>query len=217
MQRQRALKLGFEIHEFKPFPAEAQALIADYAELGTSSVAVARPQPRAKYAQAPVKRHGVRVGLHAKSMVIDGEITVIGSHNFDPRSESYNTEAGIIVRDRAFAARVRAAILQDTAAEGNAWTIARRPPTRFLEPASTTRSPIFPPRCRSSISWPFRYAGSFRTESGSGLFSAAARRTRLLRLHYTGCRRFSRGSTCRSKSIYTRIVTAFGAGLVSIM
>ena len=31
-------------------------------------------------------------GLHAKSMVIDGKITVIGTFNLDPRSAHLNTE-----------------------------------------------------------------------------------------------------------------------------
>ena len=36
-------------------------------------------------------------GLHAKSMVIDGTITVIGTFNFDPRSANLNTECVTII------------------------------------------------------------------------------------------------------------------------
>ncbi|HLC83757.1 MAG TPA: phospholipase D-like domain-containing protein, partial [Bacteroidia bacterium] len=36
-------------------------------------------------------------GLHAKSMVIDGEITVIGTFNLDPRSANLNTECISII------------------------------------------------------------------------------------------------------------------------
>ena len=36
-------------------------------------------------------------GLHAKSMVIDHEITVIGTFNLDPRSANLNTECLVIV------------------------------------------------------------------------------------------------------------------------
>lgn len=36
-------------------------------------------------------------GLHAKSMVIDGEITVIGTFNLDPRSANLNTECVTII------------------------------------------------------------------------------------------------------------------------
>ena len=47
----------------------------------------------------PLKRAGVRIGLHAKSMVIDNRIGVIGTHNFDPRSENYNTESAVVIDD----------------------------------------------------------------------------------------------------------------------
>ena len=36
-------------------------------------------------------------GLHAKSMVIDGKTTVIGTFNLDPRSANLNTECIVIV------------------------------------------------------------------------------------------------------------------------
>jgi cardiolipin synthase C len=36
--------------------------------------------------------------LHAKSAVIDGSVLFIGSMNFDPRSESLNTELGLIIQ-----------------------------------------------------------------------------------------------------------------------
>jgi phosphatidylserine/phosphatidylglycerophosphate/cardiolipin synthase-like enzyme len=41
--------------------------------------------------------------LHAKSAVVDGEIAFVGSYNFDPRSQSLNTETGVIVHDAAVA------------------------------------------------------------------------------------------------------------------
>ncbi len=45
-------------------------------------------------------------GLHAKSMVIDGETTVVGTFNLDPRSAYYNTECVTIVRNKKIAANV---------------------------------------------------------------------------------------------------------------
>jgi phosphatidylserine/phosphatidylglycerophosphate/cardiolipin synthase-like enzyme len=209
--KKRYLKLGFEIHEFKPFADEVPALIAHADELRRAAAVTAPPQRRGKYAQAPLKRAGIRVGLHAKSMVIDNEITVIGSHNFDPRSEVLNTESGIIIRDRAFAAQVRESILRDAAAQ-NAWTIARRPPTRFLGRINNVIAdfsaalPLFD-------FWPFRYASSFELKPGcapvrpgaAGFYDC-----------YTDVGDFPEVDL-PLKTIYTRIVTAFGAGLVSIM
>ena len=45
-------------------------------------------------------------GLHAKSMVIDGEITVIGTFNLDPRSANLNTECIVIINSQKISSGV---------------------------------------------------------------------------------------------------------------
>ncbi|MBS0558087.1 MAG: phospholipase D family protein [Proteobacteria bacterium] len=206
--KKRYLKLGFEIHEFKPFPADADALIAGYANLGNDSTG---PRRYRKYERAPLTEHGVRLGLHAKSIVIDGNIAMIGSHNFDPRSDHYNTESGFIIHDRAFAQVVRASILRDCA-PGNAWTIARRQGTNWISRLNraigdfSARLPIFD-------IWPYRYASSFELKPGCtplppgapGFYDC-----------YADVGDFPEVDL-PLKTIYTRIVTAFGAGLHSIL
>ena len=206
--KKRYLKrYGFHIHEFKPFPADAAAFIEDYAALAGGGNR-GRYQ---RYGQTPLKRGGVRLGLHGKSLVIDGDIAVIGSHNFDPRSDNYNTESGFIIHDRAVALRVRAEILRDTA-PGNAWTIARRQRPKLLQRLNnviadlSTALPLFD-------LWPFRYASSFELKAdctplppGDPGFNAC----------YTDVGDFPEVDL-PLKTIYTRIVTAFGAGLVGIL
>lgn len=206
--KKRYLKLGFEIHEFKPFPAEAGDLVAGYAALAGSQGAAGGGYER--YGRAPLTRGGVRLGLHAKSIVIDGEITVIGSHNFDPRSDHYNTEAGFIIFDRTFAAAVGAAIERDCAAQ-NAWTIARRPRSVVgrLNNAIASVSAALP----VFDFWPFRYATSYELRAGCAESRPSAP-------GFYDCHEavgdFPEVSL-PLKTIYTRIVTAFGAGLLSIM
>lgn len=73
----------------------------------------------------PVNRRGPRFGLHAKSLVIDDAVGVIGTHNFDPRSENYNTEGVVIIRDPDFAKKLAQSIDADIA-PGNAWVVAPR-------------------------------------------------------------------------------------------
>ena len=48
--------------------------------------------------------------LHAKSMVIDQRITMVGSYNFDQLSEKRNSEVAIIVTDCNFANQVASSI-----------------------------------------------------------------------------------------------------------
>ena len=207
--KKRYLKLGFEIHEFKPQPAEAPDLIANYASLGKPAEPARAKLSR--YARAPLNHGGVRVNLHAKTIVIDGEIALIGSHNFDPRSDHYNTEAGFIIHDRAFTAQVRDAILRDAAPE-NSWTIARREGQSVLSRINrkigdlSAALPIFD-------LWPFRYASSFELKAGCapmrpqepGFYAC-----------YDDMGDFPEVDL-PLKTIYTRMVTAFGAGLQSIL
>jgi phosphatidylserine/phosphatidylglycerophosphate/cardiolipin synthase-like enzyme len=206
--KKRYLKhYGFQIHEFKPFPQDAQEFIRNHTDLtgGTNAGMYQR------YGRTPLKRDGVRLGLHSKSLVIDGHVSVIGSHNFDPRSDDYNTESGFIIDDAEVARRVRAAVLVDTAPR-NAWTIAqrRRPqPLAGINDAIadlSTALPLFD-------LWPFRYASSFELNPGCAPlppddpgFPAC----------YTDVGDFPEVDL-PLKTIYTRIVTAFGAGLVDIL
>ena len=206
--KKRYLKLNFEIHEFKPFPAEAADLIAGYAALGDSDEAALRYR---KYGRTPLTRGGVRLGLHAKSIVIDGAVTLVGSHNFDPRSDNYNTESGFIIHDPTFAQLVRASILRD-AAPDNAWTIARREHGTWISRVNerigdwSAKLPVFD-------LWPFRYASSFELDAGCSPLPPDDPR-------FYSCYRdvgdFPEVNLS-PKTIYTRIITAFGAGLHSIL
>ncbi|MBN8482654.1 MAG: phospholipase D family protein [Xanthomonadales bacterium] len=206
--KKRYLKLGFHIHEFKPFPGDAAELVADYAALGGDD---GRPDAYQRYGRAPLSTRGVRLGMHAKSIVIDGMTTLIGSHNFDPRSDNYNTESGFIIHDRALAALVTAAIERDAEPQ-NAWTIAKRPRTNLIHRINnaiadfSTALPLFD-------FWPFRYSTSYELKPGCrplppndpGFHDC-----------YTAVGDFPEVDL-PLKAIYTRIATAFGAPAVGIL
>jgi len=70
---------------------------------------------------------GPRTGLHAKSFVIDGAVSMVGSHNLDPRGEGFNTENGVIIYDEAFAQELESNIRKDIK-PGNSWVAAMKPP-----------------------------------------------------------------------------------------
>jgi phosphatidylserine/phosphatidylglycerophosphate/cardiolipin synthase-like enzyme len=42
--------------------------------------------------------------MHAKTVVADGELLLVGSINFDPRSFALNTEFGVVIVSRRHAA-----------------------------------------------------------------------------------------------------------------
>jgi phosphatidylserine/phosphatidylglycerophosphate/cardiolipin synthase-like enzyme len=59
-------------------------------------------------------------GLHAKSMVIDNEITVIGTFNLDPRSANLNTECIVVVNSKKIAQGVLEGMNEEFKPE-NSW------------------------------------------------------------------------------------------------
>lgn len=61
--------------------------------------------------------------LHAKTVIVDGRIVLIGTYNIDPRSENLNTEVMCVADDREFA---REAIESVHAHAANSWEVTRR-------------------------------------------------------------------------------------------
>ena len=101
-QRDRAtlLKIGVNIFEFKPDAAIRY------------KVMTGAMQEKIDY--API------FGLHAKSMVIDQEIAVIGTFNLDPRSANLNTECVAVIYDVKISEALYHVIEEDMKPE-NAW------------------------------------------------------------------------------------------------
>ncbi len=118
-------KLGFHMYEFKPFPIDAPEFFPRWPQLidekkrGISSRSIVDGDDSTLPMPAP------RVGLHAKSFVVDGRVALIGSHNFDPRSEGINTENGLVVWDEPFARALEALIRRDIEPR-NSWVVAMK-------------------------------------------------------------------------------------------
>ncbi|HVU23556.1 MAG TPA: phospholipase D family protein [Opitutus sp.] len=108
--------LKLEIHEFRPRPAELAELFPGEPELA----ALARER-----IAAGRQRRLPFLCIHAKSLVVDDRVAFVGSYNLDPRSESLNTEVGLLVEDEAFARELHGEIEADMRPE-NSWVIARR-------------------------------------------------------------------------------------------
>lgn len=188
---------GFEIHEFKPFPADApfelgatgaglqeaeppaasaragagslrERQLAERALRSEPASEAGRPSPFASSGGLPVrlKRAGLRMGMHAKSLVIDGRVGVVGTHNFDPRGDSLNTESAVVIADPGFAAALAASIRRDMA-PANAWTIGRRDDAPIFSGIEynlsklSERMPVFD-------LWPYKYATSYDYVPGPG-------------------------------------------------
>jgi phosphatidylserine/phosphatidylglycerophosphate/cardiolipin synthase-like enzyme len=129
--------LGFHIYEFRPYPADAPLFFPRWSELMREKKEGIESRAVVSGDNSTVPMPSPRVGLHSKSFVVDGRVAMIGSHNFDPRSEGFNTENGLIVWDEAFAQTVEALIRRDTE-PGNSWVVAMRPKGKQAETAIET-------------------------------------------------------------------------------
>ncbi len=162
----------------------------------------------------PLKRAGVRMGLHAKSMVIDNRIGVIGTHNFDPRSENYNTESAVIVDDAAFAQALAASIRRDIAPE-NAWVIAPRAKPPVLSGLDYSLGKVSEALPLFDL-WPWRYATSYQFKPGPDCPAPVPSGDPAFHRCYEAVGDFPEVNV-GPKWLYTRLLTAFGAGLVPIL
>ena len=98
--RQKLLDTGVRIFEFRPDAEE-----------------------RTKVMTGELQRtldHTPIFGLHAKSMVIDGQVTVIGTFNLDPRSANLNTECITVIHSEKISAGVLNGMEQEFQPE-NSW------------------------------------------------------------------------------------------------
>ncbi|GAB2499306.1 phospholipase D-like domain-containing protein [Arenimonas alkanexedens] len=208
-------ELGFRIFEYKPYPSDAPINVEATGALGETRAAhlpmFGSGSSGSSSGPVPLKRAGIRVGLHAKSLVVDDRIGVVGSHNFDPRSDNYNTESMVVVHDRVFAGALLASIQRDMRPE-NAWLIAaqEKPPVlsglNYSLGKLSEKLPIFD-------IWPFPYATSYELRPGCnpippgqpGFYEC-----------YEDVGAFPEVDL-PLKTVYTRILTAFGAGLVPIL
>ena len=231
-RRRYLTEYGFQIHELKPHADSAEEAFEEANETaddGPDDVPLALAGRTRRFPgierhpgvfgrggkrnrPVPLRSSGRRYSLHAKSMVVDDSFAMVGSHNFDPRSDHYNTEAAVIVQDPRFASEVRASILDDTLPQ-NAWTIAKREPTiPVLGQISlaigdlSSRLPLFD-------LWPFRYATSY--EIKPGCTPLAPDNPKFLQC-YTPVGDFP-DVALSPKLIYTRLITAFGAGVRGIL
>jgi len=99
-ERKKLLNIGIQIYEFKPDAAIRFKIMTGALQTSIDF--------------SPI------FGLHAKSMVVDQEIAVIGTFNLDPRSANLNTECISIIYDQKIAKDLFIAMTVDMLPE-NAW------------------------------------------------------------------------------------------------
>jgi phosphatidylserine/phosphatidylglycerophosphate/cardiolipin synthase-like enzyme len=214
-KKRNVKNLKFRMHEFKPRPADVEKFIPGYSELEKL-----QPPPDADgmyeyepeeapgldlYDTVPIETKGPRASIHSKSMVIDNEIAIIGSHNFDPRGVAINTEVTVTITDKEFAAEL-ADDIRLAMQPQNSWTIAKRQQVPLLGHITgivqsiSRMLPIFD-------IWPFRYTSSFELREGMAPVPIDDPE---FYNHYENVGQFP-GTGSNNKQISTRLISGFGA------
>jgi len=98
--RKALLVTGVKVYEFRPDAEIRKQLL------------VSKLQKKLDY--TPV------FAIHAKSMVIDDDVTIIGTFNLDPRSANLNTECITIINSETINNQVKAGMIEEQLPE-NAW------------------------------------------------------------------------------------------------
>ena len=147
--------LGFQIHEYKPLPADLLSIFPAYPKM--KALAAQKPHANGEPEQP-------FLCIHAKSFVMDDRVAYIGTYNLDPRSANLNTEVGLLIWDEKVAALLKADILNDTK-PGNSWVIAKREIPLSLDKVNAIME-----RASSASPvdlWPLRNTGSFELRPGA--------------------------------------------------
>ena len=190
-----------------PAPPRTTPLDREYAALRWAGIGVNEP--------VPLRRAGVRVGVHSKSIVVDERIGVVGTHNFDPRGDNLNTESALVIEDAAFAQALARSIRRDIAPE-NSWAIAPRDRSPVLSGLGYSVGKAFEYMPLFDF-WPRRYATSYQFVPGPECPGPAPMPAEAdFRQCHAPVGDFPEVNL-GWRSILTRISTAFGAGLVPIL
>lgn len=102
--RKRLIEAGVNIYEYKPDAAIRMELMKGSLQRKLDFVPI--------------------FGLHAKSMVVDNFVSVIGTFNLDPRSANLNTECIAIIHDQRVNSDLKEIMKQELLPE-NAWKVTK--------------------------------------------------------------------------------------------
>ncbi len=117
--------LKLELYLAKPLPEDIREFVPRFDKLREEASAIAEDEWPANPDLLSTGKKQTRFCVHGKSMVVDRKISLVGSHNFDPRSESLNSECMVLIEDRAFSNRL-AAHIEKAVEPQNSWVVAAR-------------------------------------------------------------------------------------------
>ncbi len=190
--------LQAKVFEYKKMPENIGELMPKYREL------VKRSQPKKPY-----------LCLHAKTVVIDNQISLIGSYNIDPRSANLTTEVHLVVWDDAFAKLVVADIDNDCSPKSS-WVVAKKNlPLGVKQVDDLFASVSGMIKSVTSLDlWPVNYASCFELKPSETPLPVNHKD---FYKNYNDVGSFPELSTIDDKIILIRLLKSLGKGLKPLM
>ena len=205
-------KLGLDIYEFRPYPKDIRNLVPHYHNL--TNIPDEKMDDYILHSDIiPMRKNAPRLCIHAKTVVVDGECVLIGSHNFDPRSDNLNTECGFIIYDAEFTALVEK-VMRRMIEPGNSWVVGkRRQRESLLSRISGTIGSIFSAIPFFDI-WPDRYTTVYELRPGKDPLDSP--RDPKFHEHYRDVGQFPEVNNI-STDLRARLIKAFGGWTNNLM
>jgi len=164
-QRMAMMLRGLRLYELRPLPGDVRHFNARYDELVSEDTALGEGVEPYAGSLISLPGYGPQIAIHAKTMVVDGKAVMIGSHNFDPRSEVHNTEASVVIFD-AEVAQAMEAELRLAMANQNSWRVAPDPKVPVWRDFSNLIAHMSRALPTLDI-WPSYYATNFELREGA--------------------------------------------------
>ena len=205
--------LGFQIYEYNPLPADYMEVLPNYSQLLHQKSGIEKlgeeERMNGKVSLYP------RICIHSKCMLIDEDISFVGSYNMDPRSANLNTELSAVIIDDNFNKILAKHIEGDMSAK-NSWVVARRKTIVGLKQINDLISSVS--KLGVTLTgfdlWPRRFTSCFQLKAGAQEVNPNHED---FYKNYYSVGNFPRVPVLREKEILTRFFKAFGLVLKPIL
>lgn len=205
--------LGIEIYEYNPLPGDLLKVLPDYSTLLKEKTGL-DTLDKHQWQEGDVLKFP-RLCLHSKCMLVDDNISFVGSYNLDPRSANLNTELSAVIIDKKFNRKLAELIAGDIAAK-NSWVVARRKTILGVKQIYALISAIseLGVKVTGIDLWPRRYTSCFQLKEG---FPEVPLGHEDFYENYFSVGNFPRVPVLGEKEILARFFKAFGIALKPIL
>lgn len=216
LYRQKKMLIGdlnIEVYELNPMPGDMLEIMPNYSELLELKAGL-KSLSKEQWQTGNISLYP-RLCMHSKCMLVDNDISFVGSYNMDPRSANLNTELSAVIIDKKFNRLLAQHIARDMAAR-NSWVVAKRQTVLGLKQIYSLISAIgdLGVKLTGLDLWPRRNTSCFQLKTGA---KEVPQGHKDFYKNYFSVGNFPRVPILGEKEILTRFFKAFGIVLKPVL